>query len=156
MTGFLLSIRGFLDLGFAPLAGYLADCWGRHRVVAVAMPLACFAVVALALQPALPAVIGLVFLIFAAGTILHVTFDAIAGDIAPVGKRRAFFSLFVTWQDLGAATGPLLGYWLASQAGPVWLYLTSASLLLAAAAVYVATFMRRTRQPAPLSHQLRS
>lgn len=146
LTGFLLSCRGFLDLGFAPIAGHLADRWGRYRLIIMAMLLAFLTMLAFALQPPLPVVIALVTLMFTAGTTLQVAFDAVAGDITPPGKRRSFLSLFVTWQDLGAATGPLLGYGIAPQVGLTWLYLIGAGLLLVAMLLYLATFRPRTAQ----------
>jgi MFS family permease len=149
LTGFLLSSRGFLDLGFAPVAGYLADRWGRHRMTLCAMPLAALTVASLALLPALPVVIGLLLLIFAAGTTLNVTFNAVAGDIAPAGRRSTFLSLFVTCQDLGAALGPLLGYWMGPAVGLVWLYVGGATILLLASVLYMVTFARSSFTTAP-------
>jgi MFS family permease len=151
LTGLLLSSRGFLDLGFAPFAGYLADRWGRHRMIFATMPVAILSVAVLAIQPPLLVVIGAVLLLYAAGAAGHVALDAVAGDIAPAGKRRMFLSLFVTWQDLGAATGPLLGYWIGPQFGLFWLYLSGASLLLAATVVYLVTFVEYTPRPVPAS-----
>jgi MFS family permease len=142
LTGLLLSSRGFLDLGFAPFAGYLADRWGRHRMIYYAMPVAVFMVVSLGLLPPLPVVMGVILAMFAAGTALNVAFNAVAGDVAPPGKRSAFLSLFVTCQDLGAAAGPLLGYWVGPAFGLVWLYLCGAMVLLLAGVFYVVTFSR--------------
>jgi predicted MFS family arabinose efflux permease len=59
---------------------------------------------------------------------------------------NSLLSLFVTWQDLGAVTGPLLGYWIAPQVGLFWLYLMGASLLLVAAVIYLVTFRQYTPQ----------
>lgn len=143
LTGFLLSTRGFLDLGFAPVAGLLADRWGRHQIIRGALPVALVAAVGMMLSPALLCVVGLVVLMFAAGTTLNVAFNAVAGDIAPPGKRSMFLSLFVTFQDLGAALGPLLGYWIAPAFGFAWLYLCSAAVLLLASALHLIVFFRR-------------
>lgn len=143
LTGLLLSSRGFLDLGFAPLIGYLADRWGRHRVIVCGMPLAVLMIVILALLPPLPVVMAVTLLMFMAGTALHVALNAVAGDVAPPGKRSMFLSLFVTCQDLGAATGPLLGYWIAPTFGLVWLYLCGTVVLLVASGLYLVTFSRR-------------
>lgn len=146
VTGFLLSSKGFLDLGFAPVAGRLADRWGRTPMVLVALSVAIMAVGVLALQPPLGVIVGAVVVMYIGTTALHVTLDAVASDIVPAGKRRAFLSLFVTWQDLGAATGPLLGYWIAPQFGLVGLYLCGVGLLLITAGVYMPTFVRYTQQ----------
>jgi MFS family permease len=148
LTGLLLSSRGFLDLGFAPVAGYLADRWGRHRVIIGAMPLGIVMVAALALSPPLLIVVVVIILLFSAGTTLNVAFNAVAGDIAPPGKRSAYLSLFVTCQDLGAALGPLLGYWIGPAFGLVWLYLSGALVLTIALLFYMMTFFKSVRHTA--------
>lgn len=142
LTGALLSSRGFLELGFAPITGYFADRWGRHRIIFIAMPVGALLVAMLGFQPSLPIVAGVTILIFLAGITLNVAFNAVAGDIAPPDKRSMFLSLFVTFQDLGAAVGPLFGYWIAPRFGLVWLYLAAAGILIVMAALYVATFVR--------------
>jgi MFS family permease len=146
LTGMLLSVRGFLDLGFAPFAGHLADLWGRHRMIFGALPMTIVTVAALALQPSLPVVMGIILVMFTAGTALNVSFNAMAGDIAPPGKRSMFLSLFVTCQDLGAAAGPLLGYWIGPAFGLVWLYVCGATVLVVASVLYLMTFA--SREPA--------
>ncbi len=150
LTGLLLSSRGFFDLGFAPAVGHLADRWGRHQMITCAMPLAILMVGVLALLPPLSVVIGVIMVLFAAGTALNVAFNAVAGDIAPPNKRSAFLSLFVTCQDLGAAAGPLLGYWVGPAFGLVWLYLCGAIVLLLAFLCHVITFVRPSRHAAVL------
>ncbi len=140
LTGLLLSSRGFLDLGFAPATGYLADRWGRHRMIVGALPVAIVMVGVLALLPPLPVVMAAVLVMYAAGTTLSVAFNALAGDIVPPAKRRMFLSLFVTCQDLGAALGPLLGYWIGPQFGLTWLYLCGVIVLAVASLLYLAAF----------------
>jgi MFS family permease len=75
-----------------------------------------------------------------ASVTLNVAFNAVAGDIAPPGQRSKFLSWFVTWQDLGAAAGPLLGYWIALRFGLFWLYGCGASILLMATVFYLMIF----------------
>jgi MFS family permease len=140
LTGVLLSTRGFLDLGFAPVAGYLADRWGQHRVIASALSVNILTVAALALPAPLWGVIGLLLTVSITSVTLNVTFNTVAGDMAPPGKRSMFLSLFVTCQDLGSATGPLLGYWIGPAFGVDWLYLSGAFILLLASLLYVVTF----------------
>jgi MFS family permease len=144
LTGIILSTRGFLDLGFAPVAGYLADRWGRQRMIAAAMSVTLVMVVALALPSPLPLVIGILLAVSITGVTLNVAFNAVAADIAPPGKRSMFLSLFVTCQDLGAATGPLLGYWIGPMFGVSWLYLSGALIIFLANLLYVVTFTRAT------------
>ena len=145
LTGILLSSRGFLELGCAPIIGYFADRWGRHRIIFAAMPIGGLLVASLSLQPSLPLVTVVTVLIFLVGIALNVAFNAVAGDIAPPARRSMFLSLFVTFQDLGAAVGPLFGYWIAPHLGLVWLYVSGASILLLTALLYAGTFMRWQR-----------
>jgi MFS family permease len=140
LTGVLLSTRGFLDLGFAPVAGYLADRCGQHGVIVWAMSVNILTVAALALQAPLWLIIGLLLVVSMAGVTLNVTHNTVAGNLAPPGKRSMFLSLFVTCQDLGAATGPLLGYWIGPAFGMDWLYLSGALILLLACLLHAGTF----------------
>jgi len=142
LTGFLLSSRGFLSLGFAPIAGYLADRWGRHKTLSCGMIISSLAAVLLGLSLSLPVMIGIILLIFIIGIALAVTFNAVAGDIAPPDKRTTYLSQFVTWQDLGSAAGPLIGYWIVAHFDSFWLYFSGACILLLASGLYTATFMR--------------
>ena len=75
LTGILLSTRGFLDLGFAPVAGYLADRWGQHRVIATAMSVNILMVAALAVPAPLWGVIGIILAVSITGVTLNVTFE---------------------------------------------------------------------------------
>ncbi len=142
LTGFLLGSRGVFELGLAPLTGYFGDRWGRHRLIMVAMPIGALLVGSMALQPSLLAVALITPAIFIAGVTLNVAFNAVAGDLAPPDKRSLFLSRFVTFQDLGAAIGPLIGYWIAPLFGLSWLYVCSASILLLAGLLYIVTFSK--------------
>ena len=51
-----------------------------------------------------------------------------------------FLSLFVTFQDLGAALGPLLGYWIAPRFGLSQLYISGAMILVVASLLYRIAF----------------
>jgi predicted MFS family arabinose efflux permease len=60
--------------------------------------------------------------------------------VAPIDKRSLFLSLFVTFQDLGAALGPLLGYWIAPRFGLSWMYISGAVILGVASLLYLMAF----------------
>jgi MFS family permease len=146
LTGLLLGSRGFLELAFAPLAGSLSDRWGRQRLVVGALPLGALLVALYSFTPSLIALTVITLLIFLCGITLNVSFNAMAGDVAPPEKRSMFLSLFVTFQDLGAAVGPLLGYWIAPRFGLPRLYVFGAIMLGVASLLYVLTF-RSAIQP---------
>lgn len=147
LTGVLLGSRGFFELIFAPIAGSLSDHWGRHRIVFVALPLGALLVTFYSLFSSLLALTATTFLVFLCSITLNVTFNAVAGDIAPLDKRSMFLSLFVTFQDLGAALGPLLGYLIAPKLGLSWLYLSGAVTLAIASGLYLITFRPTRYEP---------
>ena len=101
-------------------------------------------VAALAVPTSLLLVIGILLAVSITGVTLNVVFNTVAADLVPASKRSMFLSLFVTCQDLGAATGPLLGYWIGPMFGVGWLYLSGALILLLANLLYVITFTRTT------------
>jgi MFS family permease len=140
LTGMLLGSRGFLELVFAPLAGSLSDRWGRQRLVFGALPLGAFLVALYGFTLSFIALIAITFLVFLCSITLHISFNAVAGDVAPPEKRSMFLSLFVTFQDLGAALGPLLGYWIAPHFGLSRLYIAGAMILAIASLLYLITF----------------
>jgi len=140
LTGVLLGSRGFLDLAIAPLAGSLSDRWGRQRLVFMALPAGALLVGLYGLTPSLVAITVITFLVFLCGITLNVSFNAVAGDVAPIDKRSMFLSLFVTFQDLGAALGPLLGYWIAPRFGLSWMYISGAVILGVASLLYFMAF----------------
>ena len=140
LTGILLGSRGFLDLVLAPLAGSLSDRWGRQRLVFGALSAGAALVALYSVTHSLAALTVITFLVFLCSITLNVSFNAVAGDVAPPDKRSMFLSLFVTFQDLGAALGPLLGYWIAPRFGLSRLYLSGALMLLAASLLYWITF----------------
>ena len=140
LTGILLGSRGFLDLVLAPIAGSLSDRWGRQRLVFGALSAGATLVALYSVTHSLAALTVITFLVFLCSITLNVSFNAVAGDVAPPDKRSMFLSLFVTFQDLGAALGPLLGYWIAPRFGLPRLYLSGAVMLVAASLLYLITF----------------
>ncbi len=140
LTGLLLGGRGFLDLAIAPLAGSLSDRWGRQRLVFMALPTGALLVGLYSLTHSLVAITVITCLVFLCSIILNVSFNAVAGDVAPIDKRSMFLSLFVTFQDLGSALGPLLGYWIAPRFGLSWMYISGAVILGVASLLYLITF----------------
>ncbi len=149
LTGVLLGSRGILELVFAPLAGSLSDRWGRQRLVMGALPAGALLVALYSLMPSLVAITVITLLTFLCGIALNVSFNAVAGDVAPPEKRSMFLSLFVTFQDLGAAVGPLLGFWIAPQFGLPLLYVLGAIILGMASLLYVLTFRSAKSKTTP-------
>jgi len=142
VTGVLLSARFLGDFLWGPVVGHLSDRWGPVRVtlVAGAVEVATLAMLALPVSLAWTAVTAVT--LFLASTALQVSLDATVGGLAPEGQRARLLGWYSTWLDLGAATGPLLGYAIAGGAQLQWLYLAVAVSLAVVGVVYVAVFTR--------------
>lgn len=146
LTGVLLSSRFLGDFLWGPVAGHLADHYGRVRVTLLAGTIQVAALVALALRFGLLWTSASAVILFLAATALQVSLDATAGGLAPPANRSRTMSWYATWLDLGAATGPLVGYLVGVGVGLDWMYVLAAGLLLAAGLVYVRVFLFGTRR----------
>lgn len=109
VTGLALALRWAVEIA-GPYLGMLSDRWGRAPVVMGAVPVALLALLALALAPGVALGLALLPLLFLGGSLSVVTLDALAGDLAPRGRRPQVMARYATWQDLGSALGPLAGY----------------------------------------------
>jgi MFS family permease len=136
LTGWLLASRWLIDFGLGPYLGHLSDRLGRHRVILTAfgggsVALAIFASVS-ALLPLTLATIA----IFTAGTALSAALEAALGDLAPAHQRARIIGRYTTFQDLGSACGPLLGYALGVWFGLGLMYGLGLGVFVGAAATY--------------------
>jgi len=139
LTGILLASRKLASMVSAPVAGYLSDRSGDRRVVAGAGALAAgagFLVLAT----------GSGVTLFAAGVlltalgegVLHPALAAWIGDATPPELRGVVMGGFATANDLGSATGPLVGYAIAAGLGFAWAYALCVALLATALVVLAA------------------
>lgn len=118
LTGMLLGGRRGVTMLAAPVAGYVSDVTGDRRLVAAAGALASllgFAALALA-PPALGIPLGVALCALGEGA-LGASLSAWAGDLAPERLRGVLMGWFATINDLGGATGPLVGYALGTAFG---------------------------------------
>lgn len=146
VTGLLLGSRFLIDLVVGPAVGHWADRRGRGVALTVAMTVVTGTLVFLGLAQSLMLISLAALLLFAAGTGATAILDAWAGDLAGRAPGR-FLPAYNTWLDLGAATGPILGYYLAAQVGLTITYLSGCVALLSAAALR-AWLGRRAALPA--------
>ena len=80
-------------------------------------------------------------IIYVFGVSLSVSVNSIIGDLAPAGDKRApFLSKYLTCNDLGAAMGPLLGFWVAPQFGLPLLYTMGMCVFCVMTVLFVAVF----------------
>ncbi|MCP3854711.1 MAG: MFS transporter [Actinomycetia bacterium] len=105
LTGTVLAMRFLLESVAAPRLGGVTDRWGIHRAATGFFGLGSGALVVATLSPSLPLLIGAVVLFFVSGTALGA---GLMGDSGRRGSR--VLAHYVTANDLGAASGPLLGW----------------------------------------------
>ena len=147
LSGSLLSLRWFSDLGLGAYLGHLSDRWGRRRVIVAGLLAVCVALLVLAVVRSLTAVIPAVVGMFVAATALTVSLDSAAGDLAARTGDVRVMTRYATWLDLGSALGPVIGLALGTAAALRVVYVGGGAILVSAAIL----FLLAQRTVAPLT-----
>lgn len=145
LNGALLGVRFIADTLGGPLAGHLSDRRGRRLVAATAGATQALAFVLLSLAGPLWRLIASTAALFVAAAALQAALDATAGDLAPPDARARRMSGYATWWDVGAAAGPLAGYFIAPSIGLAWAYRAMALALGVGVVAYVLAIPARPR-----------
>ena len=142
LNGVLLATNWIAALG-GPILGLFGDRIGRERIILIATPLS----ICMVLLLAFPGNLALTLLWLPAGFISAATVgassDALAGDLAPRDRRSTVMSRYATWQDLGSATGPLLGYLALGFASLTWVFAVNACLMGISVLIFAVVFRER-------------
>ena len=142
LNGALLATNWIAALG-GPILGLFGDRIGRERIILIATPLS----ICMVLLLAFPGNLALTLLWLPVGFISAATVgassDALAGDMAPRDRRSTVMSRYATWQDLGSATGPLLGYLALGFASLTWVYAVNACLMGISMLIFAVVFRER-------------
>ena len=142
LNGALLATNWIAALG-GPILGLFGDRIGRERIILIATPLS----ICMVLLLAFPGNLALTLLWLPVGFISAATVgassDALAGDLAPRDRRSTVMSRYATWQDLGSATGPLLGYLALGFASLTWVYAVNACLMGISMLIFAVVFRER-------------
>ena len=142
LSGAVLSTRYLIDFGWTPLAGRLSDRFGRQRAILVAVVGQCLGLAAFGASEGLLTVSASAVGLFLVDAVNRVGIEATVGDLADPADRARVMSRYATVFDLGAATGPLLGYWLAGRDSLALAYWGGALLFLLGGLVYGLAFWR--------------
>jgi MFS family permease len=145
LTGLLLSSRWLIDFALGPYLGHVSDRLGRHRVILAAFLMGALALTVFASVRALGPLILATVALFASGTALSAALDASLGDLARPGQQARIIGRYTTFQDLGSACGPLLGYAFGVWLGLGAMYGLGVCCLVAAAGLYGRTVMNGLR-----------
>ena len=121
LTGALMATRCIADLA-APLMGALSDRWGRRKGAMVFLAAGALALALAAASEMLEIRVLCVLLFFICATGAHVSLVAEVGARGP----RAVAS-YVTAADLGACTGPIVGWMMPQWELPtMWIFVVGA------------------------------
>jgi MFS family permease len=153
ITGLLLSSRWFIDLGLGPYLGHVSDRLGRHRVILAAFLTGALALMVFSSVSALGPLSLATIAIFASGTALSAALDASLGDLTRPGQQARMIGHYTTFQDLGSACGPLLGYAFGVWLGLGVMYGLGVCCFVAAAGLYEWTFRKGLRTEGSDSHE---
>jgi MFS family permease len=136
-TGALMFIRWLFFFFLAPTLGHLSDRVGRQITMIWGLAIGILALFCLATQEHILLIILAVVASSVSGTAISISLDASVADVATEPRRGQFISRYVTFTDLGSASGPLVSYLLLSvQIGLEWVYLGGLALLIVACTLY--------------------
>jgi hypothetical protein len=145
LTGALLALRYVIDSVAAPALGALADRMGLRRAAFTFFSLGAICLAIAGVDVSGTVFVASVIAFFVAATTLQAV---VAGHASRYGSRA--FAGYVTASDLGAAIGPLLGWWLIGVTGE------PGNALVAGALVYVLALAGNPRARARLEGQVDS
>ena len=129
IAGIIVGFRWIADIVFGVLFGTLSDKFGRKINIISSSSLMIMTI--LILISGLNFFISVVFLVlmFFLSVSLDTSLEASLGEISPEKEKSNIVSRYSTWQDLGAALGPILGYIIASYYGINYGYIFSIILI---------------------------
>ena len=140
IAGIIVGFRWIADIVFGVLFGTLSDKFGRKINIISSSSLMIMTI--LILISGLNFFISVVFLVlmFFLSVSLDTSLEASLGEISPEKEKSNIVSRYSTWQDLGAALGPILGYIIASYYGINYGYIFSIILIFICLNLYIKNF----------------
>ena len=137
LAGLLIGVRWFADLGLALPLGHLSDRLGRRRSIAYGMAAVVAALAVIATYDSIEVLVIVLPIMFVVAVGLSTALDAAIGETSPDRTRPAAMARYSTWQDLGAAMGPVTGFLIADRIGFQGGFLVAAILLACTYSLYL-------------------
>jgi len=136
LTGIFLSSRTLLGIAFNLISGYSSDRLGQRGPVTLSGLLILLGGLLLLAWGGDTWTVILGFALAAiGGGAVFTTLAAMTGDLVAGEGQGVAIGLFATAGDIGAASGPMVGYLIAEWWGLPWVYLTCALLVGSACAI---------------------
>jgi len=147
LTAALLSSQHAYSLLLAPSLGRLTDRLNASRAGQLGLGLLLVGSATLLLAPGLTWILVSHLIVFLGGSLLSIALPVEIGRAATAPNRSYALAAQATWSDLGAAAGPILGYFLAERLGLLWGY----GLAMGLAALLI--LLRATRKSSATLHR---
>ena len=138
LAGLLIGVRWFADLGLALPLGYLSDRLGRRRSIAYGLVAVVAALAVIGTYDTVEVLVIVMPIMFVVAVGLSTALDAAIGETSPNESRPAAMARYSTWQDLGAALGPVTGFLIADRIGFQGGFMVAAVLLACTYSLYLA------------------
>ncbi len=148
LAGLLVGVRWVSDLALSIPLGHASDRFGRRPAITVGLAFMLAALGAMGTFSIVEVVVIAMPVLFVASVGVNTALDASMGETAPDEVRPAAMGRYATWQDLGSALGPLLGFLIAERLGFQTGYVIAAVLLAGGLANYLAVTRRAGRSTA--------
>ncbi|NLK08970.1 MAG: MFS transporter [Firmicutes bacterium] len=132
VSGLLLAVRWTSSLVVSPLVGRLIDLWGRKRIFRLVTLVMAFCLLLFGFIKVPLATVLVACLLFLGGNSMDVVYDTAIGDTtyqSEPEERAKRLSRYASFCDLGAASGPVITYFLGSKIGFEWPFFLGAVML---------------------------
>jgi MFS family permease len=147
IAGIVVGFRWIADIFFGVIFGTLSDKFGRFNNITLSILfMNLFIIIAILKLDFFVTVLCLILMFFVSVS-LETSLDALFGEIVDEKSRSVEVSKYSTWQDLGAAMGPIIGYLIASSLNVTFGYIVSIILIIIASYMFYIKCDFRERSP---------
>jgi len=129
IAGFVVGFRWIADIFFGIIFGAISDKFGRNINIILSTILMLISIILAIMGLSFVISVVCIILMFFFSVALETSLDALLGEISPKNDKPSIVSRYSTWQDLGAAFGPILGFLFAINLGITFGYYFSIILI---------------------------
>ncbi len=140
LAGIVVGFRWLADIMFGLIFGTLSDKFGRQSNIIISAITMLISIIIAVSNISFYVSVFCIILMFFISVSLETSLDALIGETAPEKEKSSIISRYSTWQDLGAAFGPILGFVIGSYFGISYGYIFSIILIFISLYLYLKVF----------------
>jgi len=125
VAGFIIGFRHVADIFFGVIFGSISDRFGRKINILISTFLMLGAIIIAISGLNFYLSVSCLVLMFFFSVSLETSLDALIGQLSPEEEKSSIISRYSTWQDIGSAMGPLVGFIIAIGFGVQFGYILS-------------------------------